>query len=160
MNLATIHTDDLERHLDEELEGLTPAQRFYAYLRANGEIPTTAAQRAGFDPATATPGLERKTASARAVYMERISRADGIDVGWLRGRLAALYQTTLGKGDDSGALACLKEIGKLGGLYPQEPANGAGSGPVLVQVALALPARETPPSFLPAPLAQPVDPLS
>lgn len=161
MELEAMHPADLERLVKEELDLLTPALRLYTILRTSGAIPLAAARRAGFNPTAGTDALERKTSAARRAYAEQANRLAEVDVTWLRGRLVSLYERTLGKGDEGVALACLREIGKLGGLYPRETTAAPGSGPVLVQVSLQLPARETPPSFLqPALPPPPVDPLT
>lgn len=158
MELEQLHTEDVAQLVDEELDLLPPDLRLYVLVRTAGAAPAVAARRAGLDPA-ATERWERKTSAARRASQEQANRFADIDVTWLRSKLVSLYERTLGKGDDTAALACLKEIGKLAGLYPREAPGGVGNGPVLVQVALSIPTRETPPSFLPA-LPQPVDPLS
>lgn len=158
MELEEMHMDEVNRLAEEEFNLLSPDLRLYALVRTGGASPATAARRAGLDP-TKTEALERRTSAARRVSQEQANRLTEVDVTWLRTRLVSLYTRALGKGDETAALACLREIGKLAGLYPKEQPNGAGSGPVLVQVALSLPPRETPPSFLPV-LPAPVDPLS
>jgi hypothetical protein len=160
MDISTIHTDDLGQLIDEELDQLTVPHRLYGFLRANGTPQVAAAKMAGFDPLAGTVQLERKTADFRALYAERIARADGYDVGWFRGRLMQQYRESLEKADSTAVLAALKEYGKVAALYPAEPGNVIQSGPVLVQVNLQLPERLVRPSFLPALPPPPVDPLS
>jgi hypothetical protein len=160
MNLSTIHTDDLGQMIDEAMGELPIPLRFYAYLRVHGTLPSFAATSAGFEPPMDLEKMERKTADFRALYLERVERSDGMDVGWTRARLRQLWESFIAKGDEGAALAVLKEIAKVGGHYPQEPRAAAGSGPVLVQVNLQLPERLVRPSFLPALPAVRVDPLT
>lgn len=134
----------------------------FAVEFAGGASYREASARAGLATSgNASWRFARRPAVQRLItlFRERGRRAAALTVAGAIGRFQHLSRKAEESGEFGMSIAADKEAAKIANLYPQESPSGVGTGSVNVTVALALPERLHPPSFLQVAVARPALPV-
>jgi hypothetical protein len=148
---ARLGDDKLDERIAAGLSRLTPRTAVFVQEYAKGATLKDAARAAGLSPRGTAPRqrLVRSPGAAELVVLlrEQARRRAGLTAEVAIHRFRDLSRSAEQAGDHGAAVGAMREASKIANLYPTE-GGAAAAAPVLVQVALALPPRETPPSFL------------
>jgi hypothetical protein len=137
----------LEVEAREAFRDLLPGEQAFARYVVCGHRWADAAIRAGFKPATGRALMKNpRIRRAVSVGTEFADLKAGVDPVWVRTKLRNVIALGERRGEPKYVLAALRLLADISGMTKPDVAQGGP--PVIVQVALALPQRETPPSFL------------
>jgi hypothetical protein len=144
--VAGLDDDDLNFETDRRLALLPPRLAEFTRAIFGGESRKDAAERLGYQNPP-SPGTESMRL-ALALLREQAKRRAMLTAERAIARFREISDRAYDAAEWNEATGALREAAKIAALYPEPSASPASASPVMVSVALQLPQRISPPSFL------------